>query len=405
MSKQIRTYPNSTIQICISKFFLEEKCDNETKYRCSLCNKLYSGKQRSNLPIHIKTVHKEDYDSVFGVNEKQKQELSVLRLQKIHSFVKIVAINMRPFACLNDSGFLEAIETDLSKFRDAGMPILMNKNHTEVKDAIIKLATDIQTQIKEEVHNRLVSMMVDIATRHQRSILGVKIRFSVNENPVERIIGMVRLMKSHNAAYVSDQILKCIESFEMRPLQIISLTTDNASNMKAAIKRFDKAVAALNNVDENDTVIESDSDQDESDEQPRQESVEELLQFLEEDLTSEEYANMLSELRDEEALDDALDDTEVFQDLLTELEGEMNKRTNFVFDIRCAAHTIQLAVKDAVKKSNIQTILDACQSVAKSLRNQKFICAAAEQKITYIYPRLRCKIRWDTEYKLVSLCK
>lgn len=407
MKMSSRTVQNSLNNICIVSFFSKIVCENNiTKYQCSLCKNVYSGHCKSNLVGHIRRQHEREYNLKFTVNAKKEQELRAMRLKKIQSFVKIVTINMRPFSYLTDSGFLDANETDLKQLREAQMPIILNKNCIEIKDEIIKLSNQIHEKIMKETNGRLVSMMIDIATRHQRSILGITIRFEHDGDIVERAIAMVQLHTAHNAANISEEILKCISLYQMIPIQISSLTTDNASNMKAAIKSFDKAVTTfLENSCENASSDSEFDDEDMSDELNNviQTDTLEGGSELVTELSSTEYEAMLSELQDEEAMDEILDDSYEYENLLNDIETELQNRTQLVFNVRCGAHTIQLAVRAAIKNSEINTVLDACQSVAKSLRQQKFICAANEKKIKMIFPRLRCKTRWDSEYRLVSI--
>lgn len=71
--------------------------------------------------------------------------------------------------------------------------------------------------------------------------------------------------------------------------------------------------------------------------------------------------------------------------------------------IRCAAHTLQLAVLDAIKRSNEKTelIINLCRAVAKQLRIQSNIHILSTHKINSIRPRQEGQTRWSSIFFMV----
>lgn len=119
-------------------------------------------------------------------------------------------------------------------------------------------------------------------------------------------------------------------------------------------------------------------------------------------LSDNEIGVIREELYREELFSSIMDDNIEQDDLLAAVVSDVTSRTLQVFDIRCAAHTVQLMVKDAFKELTLDLLLKVAQSVAKDLRKRKFINAAREEGITYNFVRLCCKTRWDSEYFMVS---
>lgn len=59
---------------------------------------------------------------------------------------------------------------------------------------------------------------------------------------VIRSIGMIDLTAAHTAEYIATEILERLKLFGIKTTQLISITTDNATNMTAMIQRFNEAV-------------------------------------------------------------------------------------------------------------------------------------------------------------------
>lgn len=73
-------------------------------------------------------------------------------------------------------------------------------------------------------------------------------------------------------------------------------------------------------------------------------------------------------------------------------------------EIRCFAHTLQLAVSDAVKMSGSNTMahIEICRTVAKQLRLLSIRAELAESDININKIRRECLTRWSSLYFMVS---
>lgn len=93
----------------------------------------------------------------------------------------------------------------------------------------------IQMQIKSEVKDILVSLMVDIRSKRGKSILGMQIQYIRDGQIKIRTIGMIRMLKPHTGAYIAELIEKKLKEYSISLDQIYSFTTDNGANMLKAV--------------------------------------------------------------------------------------------------------------------------------------------------------------------------
>lgn len=130
---------------------------------------------------------------------------------------------------------------------------------------------------------------------------------------------MVEVVERQTGDFLKGKIIEVVMSYGIPISQVFSVTCDNGANMLAAVKSLKKDVAQS------------------------------VLAVLGDDITDD---------------DDFLDTDDTFIDALNqELE-------NCLHLIRCAAHTLQLAILDVVNKSHES--VKAVTAIAKKLRNVKY---------------------------------
>lgn len=183
----------------------------------------------------------------------------------------------------------------------------------------------VKDRIKKETGNRMVSLLIDSATKHdryffafadsrnsksinfflaniRRSFLGILAQYYVDGKLVVRTLGVRRLLSSHTGNYIAVVIKEVLESYDISVDQIYSITADNGANMIKAVK------------------------------------VIRLMQSHTHDAYFDDYAAHL-DTGDQEFLDKIID-------------KEIKTRVDIsgLFAIHCAAHTLELAIKDALKR-------------------------------------------------------
>lgn len=249
-----KTRKNSQTDKALTHFSTVDDCDNKT-HRCNVenCGKYLMAKKPSNLVAHLKSCQKPIYNEISAQKYDDKYYLKK-RLQFIQNCAELVAINGRPFHCLTDSGFLKFVEKDANELTEAGFGVNL-QDKTEVKCYISKLADKIKSKIKCEAKGSFISVMVDIGSMNNRSLLGISVQYLAGGSIRVRCLGTIELKSSHTALYIKEVITNCLLMFDISIEQVISITTDNGSNMLAMIDLFnddvyDENIPDLDNVDE-----------------------------------------------------------------------------------------------------------------------------------------------------------
>lgn len=374
--------------------------DKAHKYRCKICEKELNGKKKSNLVSHFKTFdndHKKIYNE--EIMNMDEQHVLVQREAFIHSAVELVTINSEPFALLSKSGFRNGHRIQLERFKSAGCPVNLSDEHVyEIKDKVRTTARKIKEQIKLETRHKIVSVMVDSATRNGRSIFGISLQYKHNGVVKIVAIGMRELKKSHTADYLAEVLLEILTEYGITLEQVISITTDNGSNMLAMVKEVEDILFNLR-----DTTSSQASEREEH-----------LLQSVTQAAQSDENINrdidrLLKTTSDDDLLDELFEDVnfyeELFEKLISNLRNQTGNHSLFVNSIKCAAHSIQLAVKDALKllSNEDQNVIDLCRLVSKFLRLQSTKNGMREEGLTSILPGLDVKTRWSSTYLMVRI--
>lgn len=106
---------------------------------------------------------------------------------------------------------------------------------------------------------------------------------------------------------------------------------------------------------------------------------------------------------EERELEEILDDSDEYSRLLENVTSDFGPILTNVLGVKCAAHTLQLAVRGAIKNSNVKSLLALCAIGAKLLRKAYFIDQLREKEIEHIIPRLDCKTRWSSSFLMVDL--
>lgn len=367
------------------------------------CRKQVNGKKSSNLTVHIRKVHTDFFRKNIGrISKSEYEQMPVKRLKFIQNCSEIIVIGGRPFRALNDVGFLGITEEKRCELIASGYSSGLHAPHfTAVKTHIAFLAGQIFQQIKSDVRNAFVSIMVDGATKYNRSILGINIQYIVNGHHILRCIGMINLTAGHTAEYLKTQILNRLKVFGIECAQMISVTTDNAPNMLAAAALIDKHYDPLQRSDSGE---ESDGDDDNHDDAGAINNIN-LFGIMDDEgddsddvvcdggVAVNKHCDLLEEL---------LNDDDIYRNTLDELKERLNQTTLNVTGVRCGLHFLQLAVKDALKALN-SLLINICRTVCKLLRTQSAIYKLRSHGIVIKVPRLDVATRWNSLSLMVSV--
>lgn len=412
--------PEALVNIVIRNEFTLKEGSNDL-YTCHHCDneKIINGKYLHNVLAHIKIKHKTLFEQKYGLNEKSKRNLEIDRLKLLQNYTEIVTCNMRPYAALEDTGFKKSIAEKLNRLDQVKRKIIVPE---EVQKYISRTASSIRNEIRKECENKLISIMADIVTKGKICILGIIIRYVYNGKLCERCLGMIELKKSHTAKYLSTEVNKLLEAVGINGKILIGYTTDNARNMQATVEQCSqslygkKKATSLNKqaADQGETITENEINLDVEANTGYfdvSENVHRALEILSSEIYAEELADIQQTISDDDdALQMIMEDInsptalveEALELVIRDNQSNVQNEFNDIFNIRCAAHTLQLAVRDAIKNTEFKDIIVACRKVALLLRKQDYLNTAKEKGIPVFLPRLSSATRWNSEFRMVS---
>lgn len=121
-------------------------------------------------------------------------------------------------------------------------------------------------------------------------------------------------------------------------------------------------------------------------------------------MNKEELTGVLRDVVQQLEIEDSEDIVELlqvhpdFNVLLRELEEIFAGETLNINSIRCAAHTLQLAIMEALGIDEFDLLIRLARAVCKELRKDCNIHELEEKNIRFKFPRIDCKTRWNSIY-------
>ncbi|CAH2007669.1 unnamed protein product [Acanthoscelides obtectus] len=257
----------------IWQFFSKE---TENKAKCDICQCSYSikGGSTTNLKKHLMTKHRPSYDSVFSLkpstcisnqpsqqpvnlpecsqfqassNEpKRKKEaqqtdialftrkpLSAAREKKInHLILKLIIKDLQPFSIVEDSGFIELIN-----YLEPNYPIpsryMLSSGLLDAQFTLVK--EKLKDELKRASHICLTTDgWTSRATTSYQAVTAHYILGDIWEMR-SALLGCFECQERHTADYIKQELIHLVTDWEIND-KIFVCVTDNASNMKAAIR-------------------------------------------------------------------------------------------------------------------------------------------------------------------------
>lgn len=247
-----RTIPNSMAHRAKYFFMPVEDEENEVdepqqkkrrsmifNFECRLCKKIVSTNAAKSYIFvsHLKSLHIDTYNIIVAKVAHIKQNDIIkekTKLKFLQDCAELIGINGRPFALLYDSGMQKMIQHRTDELMKLNCGInLRDPNLTVIKSYMVRLADKVKKSITEEVRGKHLSLMLDIATRHTRSILGISIQYREGKNLKIVTIGMKHIHSAHTAINIKSVLLACLSEYQINISQVSSVTSDNGSNMVA----------------------------------------------------------------------------------------------------------------------------------------------------------------------------
>lgn len=331
------------------------------------CKSELKTKSKSHLTRHIEQKHPSKL-RLIEETSINSMSLPILRQSILNLLVRHVTIHGRPFASINDGSFRELLAERMTRLRARG-PHKLTVNVDMLRKVILEMAERVKEKIKQEASGKKVSIMMDIASKHHRSILGVSLQL-IDQGEIKiRTIMMEKILKRHTAVNLAEMLKGLFNDYGIPLYNVFALTSDNGSNMLATTNELDEL--ALTNSDE----------------------------WFDSDITS----SLISMIEQEDR-----------SALLAQIAQQMYNSENIVpFNyhcitaVRCGSHTYQRAVEAAWNSSKcINTdsklidAVSAARSVVKELRTGIWLIYLEESCVPI--PAMDNNTRWFSIYIMVS---
>lgn len=238
-------------QISRGKLFFE-KCaddDDNEKYICILCGGSLSGKKPSNLNAHLERKHNDVYVTKIN-NKKGKNDIvwKIKRLKLLQYFVGLVTVDKQQFTIFSSESFQLIVADQLLELDLYNQGInITNPNLPDIKNHIRETAGKVRNSIKNQTKNKCISMSIDGVSKNNRSILGIYVQFIHEGSYKIRCIGMKPLNQRHTGRYFCEVTENCLKEYDIELKQVVSLTTDNAGNMRTLLKSLNEQSISSSN--------------------------------------------------------------------------------------------------------------------------------------------------------------
>lgn len=376
-------------------------------YICVLCNKELVGTTPSNLASHLAYKHKQVHAENIGDVE---EPIEIRRLKLLQNCVSIIALGGRPFAMLMDFGFQNIVAEQLKEFELAGHPLNLKQECQPDVHEYLHLAADlVRKEIKEKVKGRPISIQVDMASRLGRSVFGIDLQYIQDSNIVIHNIGMMVLNKAHTGTNLQQSYRKCLQIYDIKRTQVVSLSADNGKDVQKMIRlERTETTGDLQPMERDAKRIDFD-----------------LAKFYDRSQQKDEQINgeigailNTEEPSDDDAIDMIFEECDIdlnepgnseqyatiLRQTVQQISDEYGHNSFNLSGIRCAVHTLQLVVKTALAALPQETknIILLCRRVAKILRLESTKYYIEGTALVLKKPRLDVETRWGSTYVMVG---
>lgn len=300
------------------KFFSYDGAKDECV--CKICVAKFQGTHITNLKRHMVSNHlkifneeKEKFAENTGkevsscAKEKRKFSVSFTKDEVTNACVEFVTKESKPFSFFDCNAFKVLTQ---QIFNGLNISPITSSNIMEHVD---EKYSSLKNHIIKTLKGQILCLKMDTATRHDRAILGINVQLITGNKICIYTLSCKELTRRHTAEHLKEELQNVLEEFEIHKNQIYAITTDNGRNMIKAVELFS-----------NESISENEDDN---------------IEFYEKSVEN------------------------LMRDMCTENPN--------IISIKCAAHTLQLAVKDFFSSNSKEVVIRARQ-IAKSLRTPNY---------------------------------
>lgn len=251
--------------------------------------------------------------------EAQKINIAMTSAKFKRHIIELVVNSGLPLSVFSSPGFIGLNGEMASK-----LGVSLDRHN--IRKITLEEANNRKNLLKNMLNGKFIHLKMDACTRQRVNYFAINVQFVSDNN--ETIIRTLAV-KDTKAQHASEQVCKLIEDvlkdFEIKKENILTIVTDNASNMI-------KTVEKLNEKKKDFELEDVDSDLDEEDENL---GVDETLDAIASNFTSFPVSNIN------------------------------------IQHMRCVVHTLQLAIRDGLKGVHAANLIGKLRKVAIAARSPK----------------------------------
>lgn len=379
--RKLRPEDQRALQILSEKFRNEE---NGVKCLVEKCNSdtLKCGKP-SNLKRHLSQRHPKLYENLFPQENNSKKRAEIDAFEANQDAIEMVTVNGYPFSILNSSGMKGFIKSRVQAIPPEGRGLPINRR--DIVEQVAHEAKLVKNYIAKQLSGRIVSLMFDVCTITTLSMLGINVPFMIDGKTVCWSLGTIRLNERHTAVNLADVIFDILAEYGISLKNVLTMTTDTASNAKATTDVLN-LIASMNKNDGDENVTDD--------------SI-----F---DIDSEDGLEFGMDVENEAELQKVMENVEAHTRLVKEMSEIVKAKDNsirIINQINCSAHVTQLCIKDAFVESDSNCVIDRVHEMCVLMRTQVIMIALRKMDCQIIQPPLDNTTRWNSKFMMVSIHK
>lgn len=214
--------------------FEQTNVDDEKKtFMCRMegCGKKYT--EKSSAIRHLNKNHKDVYDTIKSDKSSKihaKETISqfsfeirckVNPVEVMNACADLITMHGLPLEAIEYPAFKKLLHPYIEGLKTKGMELIIN-NRT-IKAHIEKHTNELREIIKNETKRKMVSIMIDIASRYNRSVLGVTLSYMHAGKICVRTIAVKVLKASHTGMYIMEMLREILSNYGIRLEQMTGL--------------------------------------------------------------------------------------------------------------------------------------------------------------------------------------